>query len=115
MKTVKQKNNKLRIRRGDTVQVIAGNDRGVRGRVLRTYPKTRRIVVEAVNIRKKHQSAVQAGRGQVQAGIIQFEAPLDVSNVMLVCPQCDEPTRVGIRREDGWPVRVCRKCGEDID
>ncbi len=72
-------------------------------------------MVEGVNIRKKHQRAMQAGRGQVQAGIVQFEAPLDVSNVMLVCPQCDTPTRVGIRREEGERIRVCKECGEDID
>ncbi|HEC23969.1 MAG TPA: 50S ribosomal protein L24, partial [Chloroflexi bacterium] len=74
----------MRIRRDDVVEVIAGNDRGVRGRVLRAYPKQRRIVVEGVNIRKKHQSPIQAGRSQVQPGIIQFEAPIHVSNVMLV-------------------------------
>jgi large subunit ribosomal protein L24 len=105
----------MRIKRNDLVEVIAGNDRGARGRVLRAYPKDHRVVIESVNIRKKHQSPMQAGRGQVQAGIIQFEAPIDVSNVMLVCPQCEEKTRVGIRREDGMKIRVCKKCGEDID
>lgn len=105
----------MRIKRDDQVEVIAGNDKGVQGRVLRAYPKDRRVVVEAVNIRKKHQSPMQAGRGQVQAGIIQFEAPIDVSNVMLICPQCQEKTRVGIRREGGEKIRVCKKCGEDID
>jgi large subunit ribosomal protein L24 len=105
----------MRIRRDDVVEVISGNDRGARGRVLRAIPKDRRVVVESVNIRKKHQSAIQAGRGQVQPGIIQFEAPIDVSNVMLICPNCDERTRVGLRREDGEVVRVCKKCGEDID
>ncbi|MEJ2149529.1 MAG: 50S ribosomal protein L24, partial [Chloroflexota bacterium] len=90
----------IRIRRDDMVEVISGNDRGARGRVLRAIPKDRRVVVESVNIRKKHQSAVQAGRGQVQAGIIQFEAPIDVSNVMLICPNCGELTRVGLRREN---------------
>ncbi len=105
----------MRIKRNDLVEVIAGNDRGARGRVLRAYPKDRRVVIESVNIRKKHQSPMQAGRGQVQAGIIQFEAPIDVSNVMLVCPQCEEKTRVGIRREDGMKIRFCKKCGEDID
>ena len=107
--------NKLRIKREDTVEVIAGNDAGLRGRVLRTMPKERRIVVEGINIRKKHQQPQQAGRSQVQAGIIQFEAAFDISNVMVVCPQCDEATRVGRRRDDGYPVRVCKKCGEDID
>jgi large subunit ribosomal protein L24 len=105
----------MRIKRDDVVEVIAGNDRGVRGRVLRAYPKQHRVVIESVNIRKKHQSPMQAGRGQVQAGIIQFEAPIDASNVMLVCPQCEEKTRVGIRREYGEKIRVCKKCGEDID
>ena len=105
----------IRIRRDDVVEIISGNDRGARGRVLRAIPKDRRVVVESVNIRKKHQSAIQAGRGQVQAGIIQFEAPINVSNVMLICPTCDERTRVGLRREDGEAIRVCKKCGEDID
>ena len=105
----------IRIRKDDVVEVISGNDRGARGRVLRAIPKDRRVVVESVNIRKKHQSAVQAGRGQVQAGIIQFEAPIDVSNVMLICPNCGERTRVGLRRENGEAIRVCKKCGEDID
>ncbi len=107
--------NKMRIKRDDTVEIITGNDKGARGRVLRAFPKERRVVVESVNIRKKHQRPMQAGRSQVQAGIIQFEAPIDVSNVMLVCPQCNEPTRVGIRRDDGVRVRVCKKCGEDIE
>lgn len=105
----------MKIKREDIVEVIAGNDKGARGRVLRALPKENRVVVEGVNIRKKHQRPMQAGRGQVQAGIIQFEAPLNVSNVMLVCPQCDTPTRVGIRREEGDRIRVCKECGEDID
>jgi large subunit ribosomal protein L24 len=105
----------LRVKREDMVEVISGNDQGARGRVLRVLPKEGRIVVETVNIRKKHQRPMQAGRGQVQAGIIQFEAPIDVSNVKVICPQCGEPTRVGIRRDAGQRVRVCKHCGEDID
>jgi large subunit ribosomal protein L24 len=105
----------IRIKRGDNVEVISGNDKGVRGEVLRVYPKQRSIVVTQVNVVKKHQSPIQAGRGQVQAGIIQFEAPVDISNVMLICPECGERTRIGSRREDGRRVRVCKKCGEDID
>ncbi len=107
---------KMRIKKEDIVEVIAGNDRGARGRVLRVIPRENRVVVETVNIRKKHQRPMQAGRGQVQAGIIQFEAPIHASNVMLVCPQCDKRTRVGIRRdEEGKRIRVCKECGEDID
>jgi large subunit ribosomal protein L24 len=110
---MKQKS--LRVKRGDMVEVISGNDRGARGRVLRVLPKEDRVVVETVNIRKKHQRSMQAGRGQVQAGIIQFEAPVHVSNVKVICPQCGEPTRVGVRRDSGQRVRVCKHCGEDID
>jgi len=106
----------MRIKKEDIVEVIAGNDRGARGRVLRVIPRENRVVVESVNIRKKHQRPMQAGRGQVQVGIIQFEAPIHASNVMLVCPQCDKRTRVGIRRdEEGKRIRVCKECGEDID
>ncbi|GAB4417670.1 MAG: 50S ribosomal protein L24 [Anaerolineae bacterium] len=105
-----------RIKKGDTVEVIAGKDKGVRGEVLRVIPKKNRVVVERVNVVKKHQSPVRAGRGQVQPGIIEFEAPIHLSNVMLVCTQCHERTRVGYRvTEDGMKVRVCRKCGADID
>lgn len=105
-----------RIKRGDTVEVIAGVDKGIRGEVLRVIPKDDRVVIERVNIVKKHQRPMQAGRSQIQPGIIEFEAPIHMSNVMLVCPQCDEATRVGYRiNEDGVKVRTCRKCGDDID
>ncbi|MCL4239457.1 MAG: 50S ribosomal protein L24 [Anaerolineae bacterium] len=105
-----------RIKKGDTVEVIAGKDKGVRGAVLRVIPKKDRVVIERVNVVKKHQKPVQAGRGQVQPGIIEFEAPIHLSNVMIVCTQCSEKTRVGYRvTEDGRKVRVCRRCGADID
>jgi large subunit ribosomal protein L24 len=105
-----------RIKQGDMVEVVAGKDKGVYGEVLRVLPKENRIVVERVNIVKKHQRPVQAGRQQVQPGIIEFEGPIDLSNVMLICPQCGERTRVGFRiEEDGFKVRVCRKCNEAID
>ena len=105
-----------RIKRGDTVEVIAGKDKGTRGEVLRVLPKQERVVVELVNIVKKHQRPVQAGRAQVQPGIIEFEAPIHWSNVMLVCPQCGNKTRVGFRYTvDGVKVRYCKKCDQDID
>lgn len=105
-----------RIKKGDTVEVIAGSDKDTRGEVLRVIPKQDGVVVERVNIARKHQRPVQAGRGQVQPGIIEFEAPIHLSNVMLVCPQCEKATRVGFRvNEDSVKVRVCRKCGQDID
>jgi large subunit ribosomal protein L24 len=105
-----------RIKHGDTVEVISGNDRGVRGSVQHVYPKEGRVVVQGVHIVKKHQRPVRAGRGQVQTGIIELEAPVHISNVMLVCPHCHQRTRVGfVRREDRRKVRVCKKCGEAVD
>ena len=105
-----------RIKKGDTIEVIAGKDLGQRGTVLRVVPKEDRVVVERVNIVKKHQKAVQAGRQQVKPGIIEFEAPLHLSNVMLVCTQCKQRTRVGYRiNEEGRKVRVCKHCKQDIE
>ncbi len=105
-----------KIKKGDTVQVISGNDRDVRGMVQRVLTKSKRVVVIGVNTVKKHQRPMRAGRGQIQPGIIEFEAPVDLSNVMLVCPQCDQRTRVGFTRlEDGRKVRACKQCNEAID
>ena len=105
-----------KIKKGDTVEVVAGNDRGLRGAVQRVLPKANRAVVFGVNTVKKHQRPTRAGRGQIQPGIIEFEAPIHISNLMLVCPQCGQPTRVGFtRQEDGRKVRVCKQCNETID
>ena len=103
----------MKIRKNDTVQVMAGKDRGKRGKVRFAYPKKNRVLVEGINFIKKHSRA----RGQVkQAGIIDLEAPIDVSNVMLLCGKCNRPTRVGFTfLEDGRKVRICRKCKEVID
>lgn len=105
-----------KIKKGDTVEVISGEGLGLRGAVQRILPRANRVVVAGVNIVKKHQRPVRAGRGEVQAGVIEFEAPIDISNVMLVCSRCDERTRVGfIKQEDGSKARVCKACGEVID
>ncbi len=104
-----------RIKKGDTVEVIAGKDKGSRGLVLRVLTKADRVVVERVNIVKKHQKPQQAGRQQTQPGIIEFEAPMDGSNVMLVCTNCNQRTRVGFRMNDeGRKVRFCKKCDGEI-
>ncbi len=104
----------MKIIKGDTVEVISGNDRGVRGTVNRAIPREGRVVVSGVNVRKKHQRAT--GDVRTQAGIIEVEAPVRVENVALVCPHCDKPTRVGYRvLEDGTKVRICRKCDEALD
>ena len=103
-----------KIKKGDTVMVITGEHKGVRGAVQSIDGKSNRIVVAGANIIKKHQKPVQAGRGKTQAGIIEFEAPISLSNVMLVCPKCNEPTRVGSRVDGDSKVRVCKNCGADI-
>lgn len=106
-----------RIRKGDTVEVISGDDGGRRGAVHRLIPRKDRVVISGINLVKKHQRAMPTGgRMQTQAGIIEFEAPIRLSNVMLVCPQCDQRTRVAFEfREDGGKVRVCKKCDAIID
>lgn len=103
----------MKIRKNDTVQVMAGKDRGKRGKVRFAYPKKNRIIVEGINFIKKHSRA----RGQVkQAGIIDLEAQIDASNVMLLCGKCNHPTRVGFTfLDDGRKVRICHKCKEVID
>lgn len=107
----------MRIKKGDTVEVIAGNDKGTRGEVLRVLPRENRIVVSGVRMVKKHQKPRPTASGrQTQGGIIEFEAPMAVSNVMLVCPHTDQLTRVGVRRnEEGKPIRFSKKSGKDID
>lgn len=109
---------KMRIKVGDTVEVIAGKDRSTRGRVRRgkvidVDPLRNRVTVDGINIVKK---AVRQTQQMRQGGIVESPAPLHASNVMLVCPECDKRSRVSVRRlEDGSAVRVCKKCGEDID
>ena len=103
----------MKIRKNDTVLVIAGKDRGKKGKVRFAYPKDERILVEGINFIKRHTRA----RGVVrQAGIIEREAPIHISNVMFLCNRCNHPTRIGSRfLEDGRKVRVCQSCGEVID
>ena len=106
----------MRIKVGDEVEIVAGNDKGIRGTVQRVIHGKNRVVVAGANIVKKHQKPQQTGGRQAQGGIIEFEAPVDISNVMLVCPQTNEPTRVGVRRdEDGKRIRFSKKSGQDID
>jgi large subunit ribosomal protein L24 len=104
-----------RIKKGDTVKVIAGKDKGFTGDVVSVLPKANRVIVNGVNIVKKHEKARQVGNQQIPAQIAEVEAPLDLSNIMLVCPKCDKPTRVGFVTADGHKSRVCKQCGEKID
>ncbi|HLB27858.1 MAG TPA: 50S ribosomal protein L24 [Dehalococcoidales bacterium] len=103
----------MKIRKNDTVLITAGKDKGKKGKVRFAYPKDDTVLVEGVNFIKKHARA----SGQVrQAGIIEREQTIDVSDVMLICSKCNKPTRVGARfLGDGKKVRVCRNCNEVID
>ena len=103
----------MKIRKNDTVLVIAGKEKGKSGKVRRALPKEGKVMVDGINMIKRHSRARGAAR---QAGIIELEAPLSVSNVMLICNKCNKPTRVGVRfLDDGKKVRVCRSCYELID
>jgi large subunit ribosomal protein L24 len=102
------------VRKNDTVVVIAGRDRGKRGRVLRVVPDKGRVIVEGVNFIKRHTRANP--QKNVKGGIVERESPLSASNVQLVCPECSKPTRVGRQRlDDGRRVRVCVKCKGVVD
>ena len=103
-----------KILKGDTVEVITGEHKGERGEVKRVDGKAQRIVVQNVNMVKKHQKPMPGQAARTQVGIIEFEAPIDMSNVLLVCPKCSEAARVGFRLDGSVKVRVCKNCGEDI-
>lgn len=101
----------LKIKKGDRVRVLTGKDRGKEGEVMFALPEQRKVIVEGVNVAKKHQAATRA---TMQGGIIDKDMPIPVANVALLCSSCG-PTRVGYRFEpDGTKVRVCKKCGGDV-
>jgi large subunit ribosomal protein L24 len=102
----------LRVKRDDTVQILAGRERGKRGKVREVHVKDDRVIVAEINIAKRH---MKPGRNARQAGIIDVEQPLHISNVGIVCAKCDRPVRIGARQlEDGRRVRVCKRCGEQL-
>jgi large subunit ribosomal protein L24 len=118
----------MRIKKGDLVQVLSGKDRGKQGRVLQARPSERRVIVENLNLAKRHtkprpirDSTRMGGANIIPGGIIEKPMPLDVSNVMIVCPTCKQPTRVGVKVKDvkgeTVRVRVCKRdgCGQEID
>ena len=108
---------RIKIRKGDTVEIISGRleDKGKRGEVINVFLDDRRVVVQGANIRTKHQKQVQAGNRQMNPGRIQFEGPIDISNVMLVCPKCSEATRVAVQRDEAGAHRICKNCEAAID
>ncbi len=108
---------KVKIRKGDTVEVISGRseDKGKRGEVIRVDPQENRVVVAGVNLRTKHQRQVQTQGRTINPGRVRFEAPIHISNVMLVCPKCGKATRVGLQRDGEVSARVCKQCQAIID
>ncbi len=108
---------KVKIRKGDTVEIISGRseDKGKRGEVIRVLPEENRVVVQSVNVRTKHQRQVQSQGRTINPGLVKFEAPMHLSNVMLVCPKCGKPTRVSIQRDGETARRVCKHCQASID
>ena len=101
------------VRKGDEVLVLSGKDRGKRGAVAELFPRRRRVAVEGINVLKRHSKPRGPGK---PSGIIEFNGPIDISNVALICPKCDQRTRAARRAlADGKRVRTCRQCGEVID
>jgi large subunit ribosomal protein L24 len=101
----------MKLKKGDRVRVLTGKDRGDEGEIMRVLPKQGKVIVEGVNVAKKHQRALRA---TMQAGIIDKDMPMPASNVAIICPT-DGPTRIGYRFDDqGKKIRICRKCGGDI-
>ena len=104
--------NKMHVKRGDTVKVIAGKDKGKEGKVTVAIPSKGKVIVEGVAMVKKHQKARMQGQ---ESGIINFEAAIDASNVMRVCEVCGKASRMGVKvLEDGSKTRYCKKCGADV-
>ncbi len=101
------------VRKGDQVKVIAGNERGKEGEVLQVITQKNRILIRGVNLTKRHQRPTARQR---EGGIIEREGSIHISNVLIICPECDQPTRVGFKQnDDGIKVRICRKCGEEFE
>ncbi len=106
----------MKIKKGDTVEVIAGNYRERKGIVRQVFPREGRVLVSGINLVKKHQRRMSTGgRSQAQGGIIEFEAPIHISNVMLICPACKKPTRVAYDTSSGTKIRICKRCRAEID
>jgi large subunit ribosomal protein L24 len=105
--------NTTKIKKNDRVLVTAGKNRGATGKVLRVLPDKGKAVVERVNMLKRHTKA-NPGKG-IQGGVLEREAPIQLSNLMLICPDCDKPARVGRKRlDDGKGARVCKNCGATL-
>jgi large subunit ribosomal protein L24 len=105
----------MKIKKGDTVRVVAGKDRGLQGKVIRAFPAENKVIVEGANRVTRHTKITQSARGSQTGGIVTQEAPIHVSNVMIVDPKDGKPTRVGYKiNEDGTKVRISRRTGAEL-
>ena len=105
--------NKMHVKRGDEVQVIAGKDKGRKGKIIEAFPAKGKVIVEGIAVAKKHQKARMQGQ---ESGIIHMETPIDASNVMRICSKCGKPARTGVQiLEDGSKVKYCKKCKETFN
>jgi len=101
----------MKIKKGDMVLIISGKDRGKKGKILKTFPAEHKILVEGINLRKKHQRSKKTGeKGQ----IITLPAPINISNAKLICPKCGKPARIGYKIVENKKYRICKKCGQEI-
>jgi large subunit ribosomal protein L24 len=101
----------MKLKKGDKVEVLSGNDKGKKGEILETIPKKNKIIVKGINIRKKHVKPKKQGQ---EGGIIPLEVAINASKVNIVCSKCNKPTRIGITLEKEGKVRICKKCGAKI-
>jgi large subunit ribosomal protein L24 len=111
MQKSKIKTQKLNIKKGDTVIILSGRDKGKKGKVLEAFPEEGKVIIERVNVVKRHQRPTR----NFQGGIIEKALPLWISKMMLICPRCSEPSRVKKKDMEGKRVRACVRCGEVVD
>jgi len=101
----------MKIKKGDTVLVISGKYRGKTGKILKAFPEKRRVLVEGINLKKKHQ---KAKRSEEKGEIIEVPGPINVSNLKIICPKCKKATRIGYKAQEKGKKRICKKCGQEI-
>ena len=102
----------MKIKKGDTVQVLSGNDKGKTGEVLQLLPKSEKVIAKGINVRKKHVKPKKQGQ---EGGILSIECPIHASKLAVVCPKCNKPTRIGFSVEKDEKIRVCKKCGAKLN
>jgi len=101
----------MKIKKNDNVLVISGKDRGKKGKVVKVFPERSKVIVEGINLIKKHR---RPRKSEEKGQIIEMTAPIDVSNIKIICPKCNKPTRIGYKLTEASKFRVCKRCGQEI-